>query len=95
MTATNKSLGHVPVHKRAATKQRMKNTKSNQDSQKWVLSHMAAIPDCVFFFPFVLAALVYERREWEGSAVIVGRLNGLYSDALWTASAFEGSGLGV
>ena len=30
----------------------------------------------------------------EGSAVIVGRLNGLYSDALWTASAFEGSGLG-
>ena len=82
MTATNKSLGHVPVHKRAATKQRMKNTKSNQDSQKWVLSHMAAIPDCVFFFPFGLAALVYERREWEGSAVIVGRLNELYSDAL-------------
>ena len=30
----------------------------------------------------------------EGSAVIVGRLNGLYSDALWTASALEGSGLG-
>ena len=55
---------------------------------------MAAIPDCVFFFPFGVAGLVYERREWEGSAVIVGRLNGLYSDALWTASAFEGSGLG-
>ena len=56
---------------------------------------MAAIPDCVFFFPFGVAGLVYERREWEGSAVIVGRLNGLYSDALWTAKAFEGSGLGV
>ena len=82
MTATNKSLGHVPVHKRAATKQRMKTQRAIEIFLKWVLSHVAAIPDCVFFFPFGLAGLVYERREWEGSAVIVGRLNGLYSDAL-------------
>ena len=56
---------------------------------------MAAIPDCVFSFRLVWRVLCMKGGNGEGSAVIVGRLNGLYSDALWTASAFEGSGFGV